>query len=867
MKTFLRSFLMTVLMLVSFSANAQTWTQIIDDQFGRSATSAGVAGSTTGVGNNWTDVYGNVWSLSGTQLIGYEDSGVSNTWQRDYLTRPTSENATNQRLVTYFTMDTNGVWIGALRRQTNGDCYMAWVLESGTPYIWKLTGSTGSPPNSGSATNLSGSSVLTFTPVVGHLYASDFRAVGTNPTTLSNDVYDLTALSLTALPNITTGLTPVGYVHSVSDSTSEFQGLGQFGLGVNTAGARSNVYFNEATTYTGDTISNATGYTITPSPSSGSTVALGGTVSLPISFTGSNVLGSNLVLTGTFGASMAGTYASTTSGVTISGSTITIAAGTYISSVNLTFVPSAIVSGGTITLTHSGGGSGFAAGGDPGPYTYTVTSGATGYTITPSPASGSSVAIGSSISLPIALTASNVLPTNLVLTGTLGNSLAGTYSSTTSGVTISGSTITVAAGTYSSGITLFFVPSATVSGGTITLSHSGGGSSFASGSDPGPYTYTVTTGPVTVLANDSHIYYSPGNWDVTGVRAQTQYGGAYIKANFTGTSFTLNLNNTLITAWGTGLSSEWPALRVSIDGLPFPSTDQIITNGSGAQTMALATGLASGSHHIEIYLARFGQANDRWTGPNDAICITSYTLDAGASILTATNVYSQAAIVYGDSITEGIRSLSTDATYVGTDSFDSWARLLCNSLGYEVGMCGFGGASWDTTNANNVPGLYNSPGLWNLQSAGVSRTFPSNLAWIFTNMGTNGGATAANIAAWILAVRTAVPQAKICFIYPFQVTSNNASIAAGIASYESSYPGDVSNVIAIGPDSDIAHFFTFNASASTSNVVLSLYSDDTLHPTMLLHQMLAPRLVRLFKAATTTLLKRTDQTARTGGRN
>ena len=38
------------------------WTPAFDDTFARSNTTAGSAGSTTGVGNEWTDAAGGVWT-------------------------------------------------------------------------------------------------------------------------------------------------------------------------------------------------------------------------------------------------------------------------------------------------------------------------------------------------------------------------------------------------------------------------------------------------------------------------------------------------------------------------------------------------------------------------------------------------------------------------------------------------------------------------------------------------------------------------------------------------------------------------------------------------------------------------------------
>ncbi len=67
-----------------------SWTQVITDSFFRANTSTGSAGSTTGAGNNWTDVEGGVWNIQSDQLNGTTNN--TNGYIVNFLLRPSGEN-------------------------------------------------------------------------------------------------------------------------------------------------------------------------------------------------------------------------------------------------------------------------------------------------------------------------------------------------------------------------------------------------------------------------------------------------------------------------------------------------------------------------------------------------------------------------------------------------------------------------------------------------------------------------------------------------------------------------------------------------------------------------------------------------------
>src|SRR5574343_234002 len=96
--------ILTVFLFISFlsaqfaipqNVKATTWYNIVDDSFTRLDRSTGVAGSTTGVGNNWIDVAGSTWNISNNQLQGY--SATSSDYTSNFLVRPPSEHSQDQR--------------------------------------------------------------------------------------------------------------------------------------------------------------------------------------------------------------------------------------------------------------------------------------------------------------------------------------------------------------------------------------------------------------------------------------------------------------------------------------------------------------------------------------------------------------------------------------------------------------------------------------------------------------------------------------------------------------------------------------------------------------------------------------------------
>lgn len=551
--------------------------------------------------------------------------------------------------------------------------------------------------------------------------------------------------------------------------------------------------------------------------------------------------------TTTFALSGAGAMGSSVTATSISGQVATLTLTTGATAGALTFTDSTNATTASVTLT--------------------APVQATGVTIAPSPASGSSVAAATPINLPISFTTGTVLGANLVMTGTLASGLTGSFTSVTGGVTITGAsspyTITVAAGTYPSGVALVFTPTATATSKTITFTHSGGGGGFASGGDPGPFTYTVTSGPVTILPTDANLFWSPYNWVVTGSEAHTSTLGAYVKFGFSGASLKLNVN----TAGASG------GQYYSVDNGPFVATGAL----SSSMTLTVPAGT---THTFSLYVFQAGTPWDA-TPPSGAFRITSFTLDAGASTLACSGAIAikpNRALFYGDSIYSG------QYTEGGTaDPFHASVPMIANGLNAEYGQVGWTGTGW-TASYNGVPPLFAASGssfTWDKIGPGETRLTGGKLGtcltgtltaqapdYVFIEHGTNDesgvGATRAGVPALVSGFLGALRAAcgtgygtgaptQIFEMVPYG-SYGLADITGGVTSYEGGSLADPTD-----PNTfllDVSAQTRYGLDQKGISSAATLWSSDGLHPLTIKNAQIASIVVQAVNAKILAALPR-----------
>ncbi|MGC4033678.1 MAG: SGNH/GDSL hydrolase family protein [Tepidisphaeraceae bacterium] len=181
--------------------------QIISDAFARANTSPGAGGTTTGAGNNWTDVAGSTWYISTNQLLGYNYSAR----YRQYLLRPSSEDQRDARIVVSHKWSGNFVYALLRANPATYDAYAAYVNSS---YQVKIVKINGAAQTETALVTVSGPSLT-----AGSTYTLDFSAVNT----------DATHCNLTATWKDSGGTTLA--TASVSgDTSSGVQSAGSYGL-------------------------------------------------------------------------------------------------------------------------------------------------------------------------------------------------------------------------------------------------------------------------------------------------------------------------------------------------------------------------------------------------------------------------------------------------------------------------------------------------------------------------------------------------------------------------------------------------------------------------------------------------------------
>lgn len=411
---------------------------------------------------------------------------------------------------------------------------------------------------------------------------------------------------------------------------------------------------------------------------------------------------------------------------------------------------------------------------------------AAGYSLASSPAS---VPVGSAVTIT-ATADGAVAGADLAIA--LADSLASTGTKTI--------TIPVGATTGSTAIT------PTVAGThAITATHAGGG--FAGGDGSASFAATAAT---FVPVADPALLFSPGNWfsdgpgaiGATNVRASAAYAltnnpGAYLRFHVLSGgagSVAVRLDTSILA----GIApANCPVLAWRVDGAA-PYGAQQLAYSASPVVVALAGGLAAGEHRVAAWFKAVDQANassmgDRWNDPATGfagIKLLGVLLDTGSTAV-APPARPRRALWLGDSSLECVQMASGSLGAAGQDATSSYGLLAAPGLDAEVGVVGFAAQGYSQAGYGNVPALYSpaaADSAWRSHFAGASR-LGQPLDYLICSHGINGGATAATVRAWIAQARADYPAAKILVAVPWNGAAR-AAVAAGVASYKASAPGD-----------------------------------------------------------------------------
>ncbi len=262
------------------------------------------------------------------------------------------------------------------------------------------------------------------------------------------------------------------------------------------------------------------------------------------------------------------------------------------------------------------------------------------------------------------------------------------------------------------------------------------------------------------------IQYSPFNWAPETFTASTINAGAYFRTLFTGSTCALNFD----TSYAASPTSE---IYWRVDGYEAGTPWTRTTPGANVACTPSTDLAAAPWHLLEVVVKSTSETINRW---NDRAAGTVVRL-AGITLAPGSGVQAPATapwsiVVFGDSITEGIRSVNQTATN-DTDRNDAtlgWAYGLGREMGAEVGVVGFGAQGFLTAGSGGVPPLAQS---WTLLANGVPRPAATAAPSLFViNAGTDDGTT--NVTASALSMLNgliaAYPATPIALLVPFNGT-------------------------------------------------------------------------------------------------
>lgn len=276
---------------------------------------------------------------------------------------------------------------------------------------------------------------------------------------------------------------------------------------------------------------------------------------------------------------------------------------------------------------------------------------------------------------------------------------------------------------------------------------------------------------VQIAPDSAGIFFSPLNWSVTSGGATSINPGAYFRTLISANSCTLKFDVSAIVAPN-------PRIVIVVDGVTCQraalAATVIVTMPSGQDNQV---------HLLEVYIDSATRTANRWTAPRQtAVIFTGLSILGGAATAALPEKRQKTVLIYGDSITEGTRTLNGDTglDVDGSSCTASWALRLGALLGAESSVVGFASAGILANGVGNVPPL---PTSWNLLYAGVSRSFATPPDYCIWLEGTNDGINN-TVSAGITVLNaqlTAMPGTKFFIFRPLNGTSQASNLQAIVA--------------------------------------------------------------------------------------
>ncbi|TDU83118.1 GDSL-like lipase/acylhydrolase family protein [Kribbella voronezhensis] len=234
----------------------------------------------------------------------------------------------------------------------------------------------------------------------------------------------------------------------------------------------------------------------------------------------------------------------------------------------------------------------------------------------------------------------------------------------------------------------------------------------------------------------------------------------------------------------------------------------------------------TGRHTVEVVVKDVNEFVNRWNPPFDcAVVFAGLVLDVNSRLRLVGRPAGPRLEFYGDSITQGVRALSTDPESAGADGSKSYAYLTARAFGATAYQVGFGSQGIARVGNGEVPNGLESFG-WNFAGSPAERIEQPQV--VVLNLGVNDETlTPEQYGEYLARVRSTYGSAKLVALSPFSGKHADA----------------IETAVKLTGDDDIVY-------VGTDGWITPDDCTDGLHPSVAGHAKLAARLIEALETHT-----------------
>lgn len=297
------------------------------------------------------------------------------------------------------------------------------------------------------------------------------------------------------------------------------------------------------------------------------------------------------------------------------------------------------------------------------------------------------------------------------------------------------------------------------------------------------YTCTVKVKNQTKVIGDITYKDVSGTFATSGKWFKRSLGGKkYQFTNAAGSAFYFKVTGTkkVTIKFAYTTTIQKPKIAYSIDGKSFK-----YKNVSGSVTLNLGN---TKTHYVRVVLDRVNPYENRWDG-NAGIAVKSITAGTPSTgVITAVAPQNPVVVFYGDSITEGVRTIGESLDTSGCSATHSYAWYTAEKLGAIPYMVGY--ASCGITETGSFSTAYNIV-TYNMNGSATT-SYPSNVGAVVVEFGANDANTHAaafevGYRQLISTIRSKYSSAKIICLRPPFSDRNGESIKAVASEFKKVY--------------------------------------------------------------------------------